>query len=71
MKIILNTPQVLRLLKRIQNENPDTQISLYGLASEITQQILDNPTGTTSNKFEKNYTLSSNKISPNNHRNNL
>ena len=67
MKIILNTPQVLRLLKRIQDENPDTQVSLYGLASEITQQILDNPTGTTSNKFEKNYTISSNRFSRNNH----
>jgi hypothetical protein len=67
MKIILNTPQVLRLLKRIQDENPNTQISLYGLASEITQQILDNPTGTTSNEFEKNYTISSNRFSRNNH----
>ncbi len=67
MKIILNTPQVLRLLKRIQDENPNTQISLYGLASEITQQILDNPTGTTSNVFEKNYTISSNRFSRNNH----
>ncbi len=67
MKIILNTPQVLRLLKRIQDENPNTQISLYGLASEITQQILDNPTGTTSNEFEKNYTISSNTISQNRH----
>jgi|688.fasta_scaffold193900_2 hypothetical protein len=71
MKIILNTPQVLRLLKRIQDENPNTQISLYGLASEITQQILDNPTGTTSNKFEKNYTLVGNKISHNHDPNNL
>lgn len=67
MKIILNTPQVLRLLKRIQDENPNTQISLYGLASEITQQILDNPTGTTNNEFEKNYTISSNRFSRNNH----
>ena len=67
MKIILNTPQVLRLLKRIQDENPNTQISLYRLASEITQQILDNPTGTTSNEFEKNYTISSNRFSRNNH----
>lgn len=67
MKIILNTPQVLRLLKRIQDENPNTQISLYGLASEITRQILDNPTGTTSNEFEKNYTISSNRFSRNNH----
>ena len=71
MKIILNTPQVLRLLKRIQDENPNTQISLYGLASEITQQILDNPTGTTSNKFEKNYTISGNKISQKHHPKNL
>jgi hypothetical protein len=71
MKIILNTPQVLRLLKRIQDENPDTQVSLYGLASEITQQILDNPTGTTSNKFEKNYTISSTNISQNHHHKNL
>lgn len=67
MRIILNTQQVLRHLKRIQDENPDTQISLYGLASEITQQILDNPTGTTTNKFEKNYTISSNRISRNRH----
>jgi hypothetical protein len=37
------------------------------LASEITQQILDNPTGTTSNEFEKNYTISSNRFSRNNH----
>ena len=71
MKIILNTPQVLRLLKRIQDENPDTEISLYGLASEITQQILDNPTGTTSNKFEKNYTLVGNKFSHNHDPKNL
>jgi hypothetical protein len=46
MKIILNTPQVLRLLKLIQDENPDTQISLYRLALEITK-ILDKSTGTT------------------------
>ena len=71
MKIILNTPQVLRLLKRIQDENPDTQVSLYGLASEITQQILDNPTGTTSNKFEKNYKLVGNKFSHNHYPKNL
>lgn len=67
MKIILNTPQVLRLLKRIQEENPATQISLYGLASEITQQLLDNSTGTTINECNKNHTISSNRISRNNH----
>lgn len=67
MRIILNTPQVLRLLKRIHEEYPTAQISLYGLASEISQQLLDNSTGTTINECDKNHTISSNGFSRNNH----
>lgn len=66
MKIILNTPQVLRLLKLIQDENPDTQISLYRLALEITK-ILDKSTGTTKDECKNNHTISSNRFSRNNH----
>jgi hypothetical protein len=66
MKIILNTPQVLRLLKLIQDENPDTQISLYRLALEI-NKILDKSTGTTNEECNNNHTISSNRFSRNNH----
>lgn len=70
MKIILNTPQVLRLLKLIQDENPDTQISLYWLALEITK-ILDKSTGTTNDECKNNLTISGNKIYQNHHPKNL
>lgn len=70
MKIILNTPQVLRLLKLIQDENPDTQISLYRLALEI-NKILDKSTGTTNDECNNNHTISGNKIYQNHHPKNL
>lgn len=66
MKIILNTPQVLRLLKLIQDENPDTQISLYRLALEI-NKILDKSTGTSNDECNNNHTIISNKFSSNYH----
>lgn len=70
MKIILNTPQVLRLLKLIQGENPDTQISLYRLALEI-NKILDKSTGTSNDECNNNQTKSGNKIFLNHHPKNL
>lgn len=70
MKIILNTPQVLRLLKLIQDETPDTQISLYRLALEITK-ILDKSAGTTNDECNNNHTISGNKIYQNHHPKNL
>lgn len=70
MKIILNTPQVLRLLKLIQDENPDTQISLYRLALEI-NKILDKSTGTTNEECNNNHTLVGNKFSHNHDPKNL
>ena len=66
MRIILDTPQVLRLLKLIQDENPNTQISLYRLALEITK-IVDKSTGTISDECENNHTISSNTNSQNRH----
>lgn len=70
MKIILNTPQVLRLLKLIQDENPDTQISLYRLALEI-NKILDKSTGTTNDECNNNHTIHGNGFSQNKHPKNL
>lgn len=66
MRIILNTSQVLRLLKLIQDDNPQTQISLYRLALEI-NKILDKSTGTANDECNNNHTIGSNSFSRNNH----
>jgi len=67
MKIILLESQVLKLQKRIKDENQKNQFSLYGLVSGNTTPSKENTTGTNSIECKNNHTISSNRFSQNTH----